>query len=366
MGPIDMGPGRAIFCSKRPTLAVATAFWFPNEGGAERQLRELMAELAKKGWRIVIITAAGMEDQSVSQPADSMRICSVATSGDASGVAVGSKLTRKTYGALLREQPDVVLASLASGASLAGVTYGALHRVPTVLRIGGDDFARFGKSARGRLQARWMLRATDVVVVNASHLKMQFEKFGGSSLDVRVIRNGVSEAFDRSIGDSALPASTQGVRVLYYTNGTPEKNDQAFVQLVSSSPGMAFRVLGDVKGLPQLPNVELVGRVKDVASHMNWCNVVLNVSTKEGSPNFCLQALACGRRVVGFNNEGIADLALQYPDYVSLVGVNDLETAREELGRLGSMQMPPAARVRRISDAAEEWHKLLSEVCRTR
>ncbi len=343
--------------SARSRLAVFSASWYPVEGGAEQQLRRVVTGLGQSGWAVDVIT--GTHDARFPENHPELRVHGPGSGPEPPTAATnikGPNLASRSVAAGLRAKPDVILASLVSATTLAAVTVGRLLRKPVVLRLGGRDLDRLATPGLGRFQARYVLSSTALVVVNADHLADQLDPFARHGLPpVLTIRNGVDEAPPRPQQEQRLGP----LRVLYYTNGGKAKNDPGFAEVVRSRPDILFRAVGSTAHLPGEPNLDRFGWCDDVPSQMEWADAVINTSLSEGSPNFCLQAIACRRPVVGYGNEGVRELQQQFPEAVRVVEQGDLAAMGAALSEdLRYLQVDPSG-VRRTSDVTSEWDTLL-------
>lgn len=343
-----------------PELAIFSASWYPNEGGAEKQLRKVAERLSVRGWRVTVITS-GPASAEVEGPRIKVRSVNRHWRRNAAQRVTGWNLFAGTLrSASVHRPPDVILASLVSAASLAGVAYGRSVGRPVVLRVGGADFSRLAVNRVRRLQASWMLSGLCGVVVNADHLTTQFKSFERRAFPpVMTIPNGVEPVALPALG-IRHPGPT---RVLYYTNGGAPKNDPGFLDVVRHCHGLHFRALGRTGHLPRIDNLEVKGWRADLSEDFGWADVVINTSTSEGSPNFCLQALAAGRPVVGYANAGIAELAGLYPEAVFVARHGDVRGIGQLLQHVRVLY--PAGKVQSVPTMAQVsriWDELLTRI----
>jgi glycosyltransferase involved in cell wall biosynthesis len=219
----------------------------------------------------------------------------------------------------------------------------------------------------GRIQAKLLIRGSDMIVINAPHLASGVSITSPKLLGrVVVIPNGVDTDGQLSPDGKETERQPGPARVVYYTNGGPAKNEADFLRIVRASPATLFRAVGNTSGLQGNLNLELRGWREPIASELRWADVVLNTSLSEGSPNFCLQGLALGRSVIGFDNGGILDLARQWPEFVTVVPFGDTEAAVHAIhcsqldGQRGRAAVPSVASVSR------EWDVRLSGLVENR
>ena len=318
--------------------------------------------LASRGWDVTVFTAAtpGAAPMSFEQGLSIRRVLPTRAVLKPSGV--GSTGVRLGGWRGIERRPDVLIASLATSASALGLLLGRAQSVPTVLRIGGTGFARLNASWAKRAIGRQMIRACDVIVSNSSHAFRSLEPFNvRATTDRIVIRNGVAAL---SASPREMRRAREPTRVVFYTNGEPVKNNEAFMRLVETSPDMRFRVVGRNIGLASRPNLEVLGWRDDLGAVFQWADAVVNLSISEGSPNFCLQALAHRVPVVAFGNAGLLELETEYPSDVKVVPFGRVDLIRDELAKDELRLKAVEAQVPSMEQAADEWDELLRRLVR--
>ncbi len=348
--------------SKRLTLF--SALWQPLEGGAERRLRLICEGLAERGWEITVVAGATRIRASGGHADAGLRVLRMAPiRPHAATLPVGPELLSRATIAGLTTDPDVVVSLLASAASLAGIWVGLTLRRPRVLALGGLDLRRHMGSAVGRTQGRFLVRGAQAVVVNAPHMFDQVRPFAPRPGTQQVlIRNGLDPAFR----PDPLAVREGPLRVAYYTNGGAAKNDPAFLRVVRACPQLTFRAMGSTDHLDDLPNLARLGWVDDVPAELARADVVINTSTSEGCPNFCQQALAMGRPVLGFANGGVLDLAETYPGDVEVVPIGDVAAMAGRLAGIDWRRQTVHVQMESLVDVVDQWDDLLTGLIQPR
>lgn len=345
-------------------LTIFSGTWYPQEGGAEKQLRQVSAGLVGFGWQVSIIAGHIGDPALASDPSGDVSVERVRVPdyvGPANRLAARPSVLTKSIGRGVRSRPDVVLASLLGTASTAAIAVSRLARCPLVLRVGGNTAGQVASSPVRRAGAEFLIRSSDIIVANAPHLLDQIGHLPSvAGTELVVIRNGVDVGDPDKVANAAAQARKGPPRVIYYTNGTPAKNDSGFVDLVSRCPAIRFRAVGRTQGLPDLPNLERRGWVEGVAEEVGWADVVLNTSSFEGSPNFCMQGLEVGRPVVGYANPGLVDMQRSWPHDVHLVPFGHACALAEVLAGRDWRKEAVTGRPPTIAEAAEEWDAVLS------
>ncbi len=353
----------------RLKIAVITSSFWPLEGGAERQLRQVLQ---------LIVDSDAADVNIFTEPNE--------TPGETSAVnlnvfrpppvmrkILGTKVSfalRSLLG-LLGTKPDVVLSSQAGLASLVGAVYSRLFGVPLVIRLAGsgerrtitDDIETYplNEDTRyGRLLASMISASQITITAPAQHILTTIAVDKPQLIDnMRVINNGVER---RPVTPNSTLQSPAKWDCVWYGRDDWVKNPEALIELAVSCPQLTFAVIGNIQ-LPSLHNLELLGWVDDPVNVICQSRIAVMTSRSEGSPNFALQALSVGVPVVGLRNPAMEELRTSYPEYV------DLADSTSELARCvyrKSRAEPPAnaASVPTLQSAAREWLNLFYTVSR--
>ena len=341
---------------KTPRLTIFSAVWDPIEGGAEKQLREVAELMSIGAWRVTVVAGISSDLPRTRFSPAGVRVLGIPPKD---GISDGQTprswdLAFRMVNVGLSTRPDVVLGSLVSNASYAAMTTGRLLGVPRALRLGGRRLDASPRSKVEIAKLRFLVRSSNAIVANARHLLADIGMFRPRpGTRITVIPNGVAQPA------RILPRPEPPPRVLYYTNGGPKKNDEAFVSLVRMRPGTSFRAVGRTDHLPSLHNLDKRGWVRNLSGDFGWSNVVVNTSLTEGSPNFCLQALASGRFVVGFDNAGVLELASQWPDWVFSVPINNVSDLASTIEFVVGQARQELPEIPSMGDVSEIWDREL-------
>lgn len=335
----------------------------PREGGAERQMRRVLAGLAEEGYDCHVVTQRlnGLPHRQTVEGVSVHRVGSLfAFSAHARLGMAFFLVSAALKGLSLR--PDRIISLQLGAASAAATFVSRVLAVPQTVRLTGGGSAAFRSEAfarhsswGGRLLTKWVVdRGTTILVAPARHLISDFEEcFPGFRARSEVLANGVDLA-DR-------PPSVGGRSgVLWYSRRGSEQSTKMFESLARRCPDVTFRVMGadPGEGLPR--NVEWLGWVDSPMKEMWASSVVLNTSKYEGSPNTVLQALAAGCHVVGRDNRGLREVREQYGDAVQLWSGVGLDSAVLALrAALEREEMPPA-QVVSAGEAQHKWRSLLT------
>lgn len=361
-GPVS---GQDASISDLPIAVVINAFW-PVEGGAERQLRQVLQELGtRRGADITVVTrpVSGTDDE---EALSGMRVLRVPHVLNRTPAPTQRLLFSGTAVAMLtRLRPSIVISSQLDAATIASGVYSAARRIPQIVRLAGGASDESGRTAgdierlsgaRGRLITTVLARPNVRVVAPASHLVVAGLRSGVLHPDrTLLIRNGVEAA--AGAGTEALTPPREGV--IWYGKDSPVKNVPAFVALVDAAPEHRFVAVGAVE-LPARANLTRLGWVPDPREVIAACTVVVSTSRFEGSPNFLLQAISLGLRVVAFENDALRELRDDYPDHVALAPMDDVTALRRSIDAALRAPAPPPVSVPSIRSTATEWARLIA------
>ena len=253
-------------------------------------------------------------------------------------------------------------------------------RIPLVAKLHGSDINVYAKGRMRRsLIAEALTRCEKVICVSSS-LQEKVIELGIARDRIDVIPNGVDgEAFklqDKMECRSALGLPLEKRVILFVGNLVAVKGVEDLLDAFDrcqDSAGAGSHVLvivGDGKlrerlerritalGLKQ--DVRLVGARphEEIPCWLGACDVLCLPSRNEGCPNVVLEALACGRPVVGTRAGGIAELVHDGRNGL-LVAVGDVQALVAALLKAAATDWQ--ASVIRAS-VASSWHESAAQV----
>jgi len=280
-----------------------------------------------------------------------------------------------------RGRVDVVLGSWAYPDGVAAVRLGRLLGVPTVVKVHGSDLNVVAKlPGPRRILAQELPRASRVVAVSRA-LGDEAVGLGVSPARVKIVGNGVDSALfhprDRVACRARLGLLADGKRVVYVGRLEPAKGVIDLLDAFSRPElaGVALSLVGDggAREACQARAAVSGGRITvhgarpldEIPDWMGAADVLTLPSWNEGTPNVILEALACGRPVVGTTVGGIPDL-LDAPLLGRLVPPRDpgaLATALAEVAGLAHDAGAIAARGARggWAESAQKLFAVLEE-----
>jgi len=257
-----------------------------------------------------------------------------------------------------RGKVDVVLGSWAYPDGFAAILLARLLGVPAVVKLHGSDINVIARIPGPRRLMQWLLpRAARVVAVSRA-LADEVAALGFPRERVAVVMNGIdAELFrprDRAEARRTLGIPVDGRLLLYVghlkeTKGVRDLAD-AFTRIAPANPDVRLAIIGggdERKRVDELaakfPGQVIAPGPRPLAEVPTWlaaCDALTLPSWNEGTPNVVLEALACGRRVVGSAVGGIPDLI---PDagLGELVPARDIDALAAALTRAASAGYDP-------------------------
>lgn len=349
-------------------VVLVSCSFYPREGGAERQLRSILAQLVKDGFSVAVVTQVipGM----VPDPSgfvDGVRIYRV-------GSVLAFRKAPRLAGVLfilaallrtLRMRPTLVLSLQMGTASAAAVSAARILRIPHVLRLTGGGSTRYrsepvarAASRVGRTWSRLFSRSRTVIAAPALHLLADFSlSFPGSPCETRYLPNGV-----------LLPAEQPEKLddVVWYGRSGSEQSSSSLLEVADRLQNVEFSVIGQLAFDPVPNNVSLLGWQAEPEAVIGRHRVLLNTSLNEGMPNTVLQAIAWGTYVVGFDNPGMREVQARYPESVALVSPDDYPAAASAVKDALGRGRPPEYEVPSDRDVKELWLATIENMVGTR
>jgi len=227
-----------------------------------------------------------------------------------------------------QSRPDAILATWAYPDVVASVGIAAQLGVPVVAKVHGSDL---NVLAQGRLRRRMIagaLRRCAAVVAVSSGLKQRVVEMGVPAERVSVLPNGVDgqrfRPLDRSACRRQLGLPTEQPLVLFVGHLANVKGVdvlvEAFARCRTNGLSATLVLVGEgelrqpierrVRALGLSRDVMLTGPRphEEISTWLGACDLLCLPSRHEGCPNIVLEALACGRPVVGSSVGGVPEL----------------------------------------------------------
>jgi len=228
---------------------------------------------------------------------------------------------------LIRERrPDVVLSFFAYPYGFAAVLTALTFRLPVVVSCRGSDINHLARPwARRRLIA-WALRRCDRVLAVSADLAGKIERLGVARERIAVVPNGIEVERFRGIGAAEarerLGIARDGRVVVCVSRLSWEKGIDLLMEAFARVrlDDVRLWIVGDGAAEADLralhTRLQLGERVTlagarphdEIPLWMSAATVVAVPSRSEGHPNVVVEALACGRPVVGFDVGGVPEI----------------------------------------------------------
>ncbi|WP_082622957.1 glycosyltransferase [Terrabacter sp. Root85] len=342
-------------------ILLASGSFSPREGGAEKQMRNVLSLAARSGASVSVVTQV-IDGQPRRSSIDGVNVTRVGSVSLFRGLPrIGQLLfTVLVFVHVLVRRPSAVI-SIQLGTASVGV---ALARrfcsFNHVVRLTGggtathrsEPFAR-GSSRVGRWAVRMITSKKVTIAAPAEHLLEDFRTVFGPCAALRIVPNGVPEL------KSPIPCvDAERTGVVWYARRGAIRSSEAFEQVVDAAPDLAFTIIGATDRSSD-QRVRALGWVEDPYPILGRHRVLLNTSPTEGMPNMVLQALAIGMRVVGPANAGLIELARRFPDRIELVDLARPHEVADALRRCHSMDLPGGVHLETTSESTNRWLGLL-------
>jgi len=204
----------------------------------------------------------------------------------------------------------------------AAVRAAGLFRKPLIARCGymwscftaREEGADSESARHARMQEANVFTAADRVVVTAGHMKRYIvEQYRLANSKVKVIPNYVLTDFFRPDSNGVCKPG----RICFVGRLHPQKNLFALIEAVCGL-NVELEIIGDgsqrealkAKANDKRVNARFLGNrpQSELPQHFNAAEIFILPSLYEGHPKTLLEAMACGRPVIGTNVPGIREI----------------------------------------------------------
>lgn len=228
---------------------------------------------------------------------------------------------------LVELRPDLVLAYNVYPEGCVAVALARQLGLPIVLGGRGNDLLRI-PDERARRRIREALQKADFLLTVSEDMRRVALELGAPPERTRTVPNGCDTSIfrpaDRVQARMHLGLAADLELILFVGRLTPVKGLdnllRAISRLLPAHPRLQLALIGDdwMGGSLQRLAVELgvsaqirflgIKKPPEVAEWLAACDVFCLPSLSEGCPNVAIEALSCGRPVVGSNVGGIPEL----------------------------------------------------------
>jgi glycosyltransferase involved in cell wall biosynthesis len=273
--------------------------------GAEVFGSQLVEGLGERGWQasIAALTATAAGAATIDANVLGTR---------STGLDAG--LVRAVAGEIERLEPDVVLANGGATLRYAVAAVRTRRRRPTLVYGSIGEPMYWVRNRRHRITLALQLAMCDAVIAVSRATRSQLvDQVGVSSDKVTVVSTGVSSRWL----DLATDPGAEPFNLVWIGSLSIEKDPALALDAFAAAaiPGATLRFVGDGPLRSELegrdvPGVEFVGVVPDVAPHLEWARALLLSSRTEGLPGVVLEALGSGLPVIATAVGGVGDVVV--------------------------------------------------------
>ena len=318
--------------SKKPSVIMLIACFYPQLGGTEKQALEVSRFLQRGGTRVRVVTRRLPGTLPVEE-VDGVTVERLFCPGG--GLFNSLWFMKAAFWWLVthRREYEVVHVHLASSHALAACLACKLLRKGVVIKIGGGagigEMAVSSATCTGRLKLVLLHWFKPRLLVVNEELRGELQKHGLGGLSVTVLPNGVDTgkyappSFDEKLELRRKLGFSADKLFLFVGRLAPEKRIMEFLELWSElmrelpDSNVRLIIAGEgplepalrsaVAALELSRTVLLAGRREDLADYYRACDVFVLPSVSEGLSNAMLEAMSCGLAVMATEKGGARD-----------------------------------------------------------
>ena len=294
----------------------------PHVGGVGVHIHTLSKELVKKGHEVYVITYPHKDIKDI----DGIHV--IGTKGiNIPGVRglMFKKNAKKALKELVsREDIDIIHGHYLFPAGAAAVEVGKEHGIKTYVTAHGSDmFEMYKKQPYMRSTLKKVLKKADVVFAVSNALKHEIiatgvegisnkTKLSWNSVDINKFKNNSDTSFKNEFDLSGKPI------VLFVGNLIKRKNVDSLLEakkiansdyyLVIVGDGPLFKNLKKKVDDDNIRDVIFTGSRSDVENIIPSCDLLVLPSFSESFGLVLIEALACGKPVIGSDVGGITEI----------------------------------------------------------
>lgn len=205
---------------------------------------------------------------------------------------------------------------------VAAVLLGRRFAKPVVVTARGSDLNHQAGLPVVGTMIRWAIRNANWVIAVSNALAKRAVALGARPEHVTVLPNGVDLEEFRPLSREPLRAEfgLRGTTLLSVGYLFENKGHHLVIEAMRSLPGAELLIIGEGRDRPRLQSlierwglqdrVRLVGSVphRELPRFYNAADALVLASSREGSPNVVLEAMACGTPVIATGVGGVPDL----------------------------------------------------------
>jgi glycosyltransferase involved in cell wall biosynthesis len=215
-----------------------------------------------------------------------------------------------------RHKPDVIIGTWAYPDGYAAIKLGKKLGIPVYIKVHGSDIHSVMGDSNRKLTAEVLRSCEKVISVSNSLAATMQKEFGIDKEKIHVIPNGIFK--DKFLPMRRINAiekinlvDAHEKNIVFVGNLKPIKNIMMLVGLHLLGSGVMFEEIQTYITKHDLSkNVFLHGKVEHekIPLWMNYADVFVLPSKKEGMPNVVLEALSCGTPVIASDIEATREI----------------------------------------------------------
>lgn len=314
----------------------------PHYGGVGVHIHTLSKELVKEGHEVYVITYPHKDLRDI----DGIHV--IGTSGiNIPGIRglMFKRNAQKALEKLLKEVDiDIIHGHYLFPAGAAAVDVGSKHKIKTYVTAHGSDmFEMYKKQSFMRPFIKNVLKKADVVFAVSNALKEEILATGvkGISEKTRLYWNSVD--IDKFSPDNKNTLESNGKPIVLFVGNIikrknvnlileAKKQSKTDYEVVIVGDGPLKNELESKVEKENIPDVRFLGSRDDVENIIPGCDVLVLPSFSESFGLVLIEALACGKPVIGSNVGGITEIITD--DVGLLINPNDASTLSDALDRI--------------------------------
>ena len=310
----------------------------PHFGGVGVHIHTLSKELVRQGHEVYVITYPHKEIKDI----DGIHV--IGTKGlnipGVRGLMFKINAKRALKELIEKEDIDIIHGHYLFPAGAAAVEVGNELGIKTYVTAHGSDmFELYKKQPYMRAPIKKVLKNADGIFAVSNALRHEIiatgvtgiankTKLSWNSVDIEKFSNKENDSFKREYKLSDKPI------VLFVGNLIKRKNVESLLEakkiansdyyLVIVGDGPLFKKLKKKAEEENIPDVIFTGSRNDVENIIPSCDVLVLPSFSESFGLFLIEALACGKPVIGSNVGGITEIITK--DVGMLVNPNNVSS----------------------------------------
>ena len=314
----------------------------PHVGGVGVHIHTLSKELIRQGHEVYVITYPHSELKDI----DGIHV--IGTTGlNIPGIRglMFKRNAKKALNNLLNEVDiDIIHGHYLFPAGAAACEVGSKHKIKTYVTAHGSDmFEMYKKQSFMRPTIKNVLKKADVVFAVSNALKQEILDTGVDGIDAKTRLYWNSVDIDKFSADNENLLENHGKPIVLFVGNIIKRKNVNLILEAKKQSNQDFElvVVGDgplKKDLESkvenenISDVRFLGSRSDVENIIPGCDVLVLPSFSESFGLVLIEALACGKPVIGSNVGGISEIITD--DVGLLIDPNDSSTLARAIDKV--------------------------------